>query len=104
MKFLKTCFLAGLLAVGAQAVPKTQAQRAHERAQLRAAQHEAAMNTDDAKARQRTREHLADQRRTAYKHRHDQDMGDDIERNADEARDNLLDMGKDVRDWFGFPK
>lgn len=65
LEWWPVCFLASLLA--AQAAPKTAAGRAHERAQLRAAQHEAAMNRDD-------------------------------------AGDNLLDMGKDLRDRFGFPK
>ena len=102
MKVLKVCLLATLLAVGASAAPKTQAQRNHERAQLRAAQREAAANTDDAKARQRTREHKADMKATAKRHRNDNSTGDDIVRNTEEAGDNITDTGKDIRDFFGF--
>ncbi len=102
MKLLKVCLLATLLAVGAHAAPKTQAQINRERAQLRAAQREAAVNSNDAKARQRTREHRADMKATARRHRHDNSTGDDIVRNAEEAGDNIVDTGKDIRDWFGF--
>jgi len=109
MKALKVCFLAGLLfapglVLTGQAAPKTQAQRNHERAQLRAAQREAAQERAgvDVKAQRRTREHEADLRGTARDHRNDQDLGDDISRNADEAHDNLKDVGKDIRDWFGW--
>lgn len=102
MKVLKVCLLATLLAVGASAAPKTQAQINRERAQLRAAQREAAQNSPDAKAAQRTREHQRDMKATAKRHRGDNSTGEDIVRNTEEAGDNIVDTGKDIRDWFGF--
>lgn len=102
MKVLKVCLLATLLAVGASAAPKTQAQRDHERAQLRAAQREAAANRPDAKDRQRERELHADRKATAKRHRGDNSTGEDIVRNTEEAGDNITNTGKEIRDWFGF--
>lgn len=102
MKVLKVCLLATLLAVGASAAPKTQAQRNHERAQLRAAQREAAANRGDAKDRQREREYQRDSRATAKRNAHGNSTGEDIVRNTEEAGDNITNTGKEIRDWFGF--
>lgn len=98
MKILKVCLLATLVAIGANAAPKTQAQINRERA----AQRQAAKKTDDAKAAQRTRDHQRDMKATAERHRGDNSTGEDIVRNAEEAGDNIVDTGKDIRDWFGF--
>lgn len=99
MKVLKVCLLATLLAVGASAAPKTQAQRDHERAQARAAQREAGPT---AKDRQRERELHADRKATAKRHRGESSTGEDIVRNTEEAGDNITNTGKEIRDWFGF--
>lgn len=104
MKILKICFLATLIAAGAQAAPKTAAQRAHERAQLRAAQREAYENSDAGKRADRDREHREDMRVTRKLHRNDNSTGEDISRNAAEAGDNIVDAGKQIRDFFGIPK
>lgn len=102
MKVLKVCLLATLLAVGAQAAPKTQAQRDHERAQARAAQRQATHNTFVTKERQRDRELHSDRSATSQRHRGDNSVGGGIVRNSEEAGDNIVNTGKQIRDWFGF--
>lgn len=107
MKVLKVCAMATLLwapgfVLMGNAAPQTQAQKNHERAQLRAAQREADNQSDEAKARRRTAENRADQRETARRNQGDNTTGGHIVRNAEEAKDTLHDTGRDVRDFFGF--
>ena len=109
MKVMKVVLIGTLLWVPglvltSQAAPKTQAQINRERAQLKGAQREAAAErkANERAAWLRTQENRADQRDTARRHRNDKHLGDDIGRNAEEARDTLHDTGRTIRDWFGW--
>lgn len=102
MKLINVCLLASMLWGVGMAAPQTPAQREHERAQLRAAQREAYQKKPEVKEAKRDAEFNRDAYETRRDHAGKDDLGNGISRNAHEAKDNLHDTGRQIRDWFGW--
>lgn len=101
MKIISVCLLAALLCGAGSAAPKSQAQINRERAEARQRQQRENAHYQEMR-RKREAELARDRRDTARAHRDDTTLGHDVHRNAEEARDNLHDVGRQIRDWFDF--